>query len=315
MTKIIRIALALAIGFAAGRHHFAKAQDASAAAAYKDIEQTLGFVPGFFKAFPKSGIAGAWAEFKIVQLNPKTALDVKTKELIGLAVAAQVPCAYCVYFHTAVAKAQWRDRGRDQRGSRHGLDFAALEHSAQRHADRSRRLQARDRYGAAHGDGKSQDRQDDWDEVAMRNGPLPHVAGAETSTRRTSWTPRRTTKTAAKIAAVNGASIKQALETRDGHMLTSFYADDAVLRIVDRNNPPSKAREVKGKAAIGMFWDDICSRAMTHKVETSVAQGDATRLQSGLHLSRRNEGAVPRRFCDLKGGKIARQTVVQAWDE
>ena len=83
----------------------ARAEDASAAAAYKDIEQTLGSVPSFFKALPEVGIAGAWAEFKSVQLNPNTALDGKTKELIGLAVASQIPCQYCIYFHTAAAKA------------------------------------------------------------------------------------------------------------------------------------------------------------------------------------------------------------------
>jgi AhpD family alkylhydroperoxidase len=82
----------------------ASAQDASAQATYRDIEQTLGSVPSFFKTFPEAGIAGAWAEFKSVQLNPKTALNGKTKELIGLAVAAQVPCQYCVYFHTAAAR-------------------------------------------------------------------------------------------------------------------------------------------------------------------------------------------------------------------
>jgi AhpD family alkylhydroperoxidase len=96
------VALGLLSGLAAST---AKAQDASAQAAYADMQKTLGLVPGFFKAFPESGIAGAWAEFKSVQLNPKTALSVKTKELIGLAVAAQIPCQYCVYFHTAVAKA------------------------------------------------------------------------------------------------------------------------------------------------------------------------------------------------------------------
>jgi AhpD family alkylhydroperoxidase len=47
---------------------------------------------------------GAWAEFKTVQLNPKTALSGKEKELIGLAVAAQIPCSYCIYFHTEAAK-------------------------------------------------------------------------------------------------------------------------------------------------------------------------------------------------------------------
>jgi len=81
----------------------AVAQDAPAA--YRDIEATLGSVPTFFKMFPEAGIGGAWTEFKSVQLNPKTALSGKEKELIGLAVAAQIPCTYCVYFHTAAAKA------------------------------------------------------------------------------------------------------------------------------------------------------------------------------------------------------------------
>jgi AhpD family alkylhydroperoxidase len=99
------ITLASVIGIGAVTAQIAAAQDSSAQAAYRDMEQTLGMVPGFFKQFPESGIAGAWAEFKAIQLNPKTKLDAKTKELIGLAVSAQIPCQYCVYFHTAVAKA------------------------------------------------------------------------------------------------------------------------------------------------------------------------------------------------------------------
>jgi len=83
----------------------AQAVDPSAEAAYKDIEKTLGAVPGFFRLFPESGIAGAWMEFKTVQLNPDTKLNGKTKELIGLAISSQIPCEYCVYFHTAAAKA------------------------------------------------------------------------------------------------------------------------------------------------------------------------------------------------------------------
>jgi len=83
----------------------ASAQEASAEATYKDIQGTLGMVPDFLKAFPEAGIASAWGEMKSIQMNPATALDGKTKELIGLAVAAQIPCHYCVYFHTAAAKA------------------------------------------------------------------------------------------------------------------------------------------------------------------------------------------------------------------
>ncbi|RUU03929.1 carboxymuconolactone decarboxylase family protein [Mesorhizobium sp. USDA-HM6] len=82
----------------------AQAEDASATAAYKDIQATLGSVPDMFKALPDVAVAGAWAEIKGVQLNPNTALDGKTKELLGLAVAAQIPCQYCIYFHTEAAK-------------------------------------------------------------------------------------------------------------------------------------------------------------------------------------------------------------------
>jgi AhpD family alkylhydroperoxidase len=101
----LTLTTALGLGAITLLAQVAKAEDASAQATYKDIEQTLGSVPSFFKAFPEAGIAGAWAEFKSIQLNPKTKLDGKTKELIGLAVAAQIPCQYCVYFHTAAAKA------------------------------------------------------------------------------------------------------------------------------------------------------------------------------------------------------------------
>ena len=102
--KLVRLfGVAAVIGFASLTG--ARAEDPTATAAYADMKATLGIVPGFFKAFPESGIAGAWAEFKSVQLNPNTALNDKTKELIGLAVASQIPCSYCIYFHTAVAKA------------------------------------------------------------------------------------------------------------------------------------------------------------------------------------------------------------------
>lgn len=92
---VIGLAVAMPIGAA-------MAQDAQST--YRDITATLGSVPTFFKLFPEEGIAGAWAEFNSVQLNPKTALSGKEKELIGLAVAAQIPCSYCIYFHTAAAR-------------------------------------------------------------------------------------------------------------------------------------------------------------------------------------------------------------------
>lgn len=73
-------------------------------ATYSDIEKAFGFVPTFLKAFPEDAIVGAWSQMKALSLSPKTAIPGKYKELLGLAVAAQIPCQFCVIFHTEAAK-------------------------------------------------------------------------------------------------------------------------------------------------------------------------------------------------------------------
>ncbi len=108
-------------------------------------------------------------------------------------------------------------------------------------------------------------------------------------------------------------ALKRAIEGRDAATLSAFYADTAVMRIIDRDNPPSKPRELQGKDAIAAYFDDVCSRAMTHAVENGIAGGD--------HIAFTQACTYPdgtRVFCaamlELNGGKINRQTVVQAWD-
>jgi AhpD family alkylhydroperoxidase len=69
-----------------------------------EIQKALGFVPDFFKSVPEALLPGLWQSMAGFQMNPNTKLDGKTKELIGLAVASQIPCEYCIYFHTEFAK-------------------------------------------------------------------------------------------------------------------------------------------------------------------------------------------------------------------
>jgi len=73
---------------------------------------------------------------------------------------------------------------------------------------------------------------------------------------------------------INVADLKRAIEARDASTLSGFYADDAVLRIIDCDNPPSRPRELKGRPAIIAYFDDVCSRAMTHNVECGLADGN-----------------------------------------
>ena len=114
--------------------------------------------------------------------------------------------------------------------------------------------------------------------------------------------------------AVTGAAIKQAIEGRDGVRLASFYTDDALMRIIDRNNPPSKPHEVKGKAAISRHWEDICGRAITHKIETSITEGNRIAFTQACAYP---DGAkvFSQAMVELRDGKISQHTLVQAWDE
>ena len=94
--------------WAVGAFFFAStvhAQDASSVdAAYAEMTEMLGGVPSIMQIYPKSAVPAGWALIKQTDLNENTALPAKVRELIGLAVAAQVPCDYCVYYHTTAAK-------------------------------------------------------------------------------------------------------------------------------------------------------------------------------------------------------------------
>lgn len=71
--------------------------------AKKEITETFGSFPSWFAAFPEYALPGAWQAYK--ELEGPSSIDTKNKHLIGLAVASQIPCDYCIYYHTAVALA------------------------------------------------------------------------------------------------------------------------------------------------------------------------------------------------------------------
>ncbi len=101
MNKLILLTITLLLNFSVWSQNQTMSPEAKKT--YDDIKTTLGSVPTFLKDFPQEGISGAWLDMKNLQLNPNTNISGKYKELIGLAVSAQVPCSYCVYFHTQAA--------------------------------------------------------------------------------------------------------------------------------------------------------------------------------------------------------------------
>lgn len=125
--------------------------------------------------------------------------------------------------------------------------------------------------------------------------------------------PKRKTKSRRAAKPVTVAALKRAIEGRKANALADLYAESAVVQVIDRDNPPSSPRHIEGKSAIASYFADVCGRDMTHKVEAGVAVGN--RLAFTQRCAYPDGTKV---FCstmiDLKGGKIARQVVVQAWD-
>ena len=68
----------------------------------KDIEKSLGIVPGFMKAIPKDVLIQDWPLMKKYQAG-ESEIPATYREFIGLAISANIKCPYCALMHTAMA--------------------------------------------------------------------------------------------------------------------------------------------------------------------------------------------------------------------
>src|SRR5215467_1766506 len=75
-------------------------------------------------------------------------------------------------------------------------------------------------------------------------------------------------------STVTVGGLKRAIEGRKASALAGLYADDAIVQVIDRDNPPSNPRSLNGRAAIAAYFEDVCGRDMTHKLENGVAMGN-----------------------------------------
>ena len=68
-----------------------------------EMEAAFGTVPVMMKVYPDHLRASAWNWFAAT-MSPDSPIPTKYSELISLAVASQIPCDYCVYAHTTMAR-------------------------------------------------------------------------------------------------------------------------------------------------------------------------------------------------------------------
>ncbi|MER5184372.1 nuclear transport factor 2 family protein [Streptomyces sp. NPDC002896] len=108
--------------------------------------------------------------------------------------------------------------------------------------------------------------------------------------------------------------LRQGIEGQNADTLLSLYADDAELRVVDRNSQPSHPAVKHGRNEISELLSDVYSREMTHKLEQCVVQGDHVAFTESCEYP---DGVkvLASSMMSLRDGKIVDQTLIQAWDE
>jgi ketosteroid isomerase-like protein len=110
------------------------------------------------------------------------------------------------------------------------------------------------------------------------------------------------------------ATFVRTLEQRDAEGQLALYADDAEVTLADRITQPGSPRVLHGKGEIRTWVEDVCARDMTHRVTSSLGTADgAAFIESCRYADGTN--VLCAAVLELRDGRIAKLTGVQAWDE
>ncbi|MGI5380275.1 nuclear transport factor 2 family protein [Streptomyces sp. CA-251387] len=109
-------------------------------------------------------------------------------------------------------------------------------------------------------------------------------------------------------------TLRRGIEGQTPDTLLSLYADDAELRVVNRNAQPSHPKVLHGRNEIAEMLNDVYSRDMTHKLEGCVVQGDRAAYSESCEYT---DGVrvLSESMVTLRDGKISQQIMIEAWDE
>ena len=109
------------------------------------------------------------------------------------------------------------------------------------------------------------------------------------------------------------AALRAAIDGHDAAALADLYTDDCVVEIADQTTTPSNPKRVEGKAALRAVFDDVYGRDMTHEVGTVAVGSDAIGYTVNCAYPDGTK-VLCAGVAELRDGKIARETGVQAWD-
>ena len=88
-------------------------------------------------------------------------------------------------------------------------------------------------------------------------------------------------------------ALRRAEEQHDLDAMLDLYADEAEIRIVNRNTPPSSPYVLRGKEAISEYLRDVFGRDMSHRVESEIVGEDRVAFNVAWRISGR-DACAPR---------------------
>jgi hypothetical protein len=110
------------------------------------------------------------------------------------------------------------------------------------------------------------------------------------------------------------ARFARATEERDASTQVSMYSPEATVTVADRITQPGSPRVLQGTEQIKGWIEEVTARDMTHSVGHTVSDDGGAGY---MVTCRYPDGTTV--LCatviELEDGAIARQSVVQVWDE
>ena len=116
------------------------------------------------------------------------------------------------------------------------------------------------------------------------------------------------------ITTFDLARFARAAEERDAATQLSMYGPDASITIVDKITQPGSPRVLRSHDEIKAFLEDTNGRDMTHKVKHQVNDGQGAAFTEDCRYPD-GTNVLCATVIRLEDGRIAEQTIVQAWDE
>ncbi len=108
--------------------------------------------------------------------------------------------------------------------------------------------------------------------------------------------------------------LRRAQEQRDLDAMLDLYADDAEIRIVNHNTPPSSPYVLRGKEAIAEYLRDVFGRDMSHSIENEVVGEERVAFNVACEYPDGTRVFASENL-EVRDGKVVRQVEVVAWDQ